>query len=60
MNNKSKDVVITAAVRTPIGTFKGLLKDISANKLGAISIKKVIHRSKLDLFKTSFMTIEPK
>ena len=28
MTKKLDDVVITAAVRTPIGTYKGSLKDI--------------------------------
>lgn len=36
---KNKEVVIVAAVRTPIGSFGGALKDIPAPKLGAIAIK---------------------
>ena len=47
MTKKLDDVVITSALRTPIGTFKGSLKDLSADKLGTISIKEVIHKSKL-------------
>ena len=47
MNKKSNDVVITAALRTPIGTYKGSLKDLSADKLGALAIKEVVHKSKL-------------
>jgi acetyl-CoA C-acetyltransferase len=47
MSKKSYDVVITAALRTPIGTYKGSLKDLSANKLGALAIKEVVHKSKL-------------
>ena len=47
MNKKLNDVVITAALRTPIGTYKGSLKDLSADKLGALAIKEVIYKSKL-------------
>jgi acetyl-CoA C-acetyltransferase len=47
MNKKSNDIVITAALRTPIGTYKGSLKNLSADKLGALVIKEVIHKSKL-------------
>ena len=47
MSKKSNDVVITAALRTPIGTYKGSLKGLSADKLGAIAIKEVIYKSKL-------------
>ena len=47
MGNKTNDVVITAAVRTPIGTYKGSLKSLSADKLGSIVIKEVISKSKL-------------
>ena len=47
MSKKLTDVVITAALRTPIGTYKGSLKGLDAYKLGAIAIKEVIHKSKL-------------
>jgi len=47
MNKKSNDVVITAALRTPIGTYKGSLKGLSADKLGALAIKEAIYKSKL-------------
>ena len=47
MSKKSNDVVITAALRTPIGTYKGTLKGLSADKLGALAIREVIHKSKL-------------
>ena len=47
MIKKLDDVVITAALRTPIGTYKGSLKDISADKLGALVIKEVVHDTKL-------------
>ena len=47
MSKKSNDVVITAALRTPIGTYKGSLKGLSADKLGALAIKEAIFKSKL-------------
>jgi len=47
MSKKSNDVVITAALRTPIGSYKGSLKDLSADKLGALTIKEAIYKSKL-------------
>jgi acetyl-CoA C-acetyltransferase len=48
MSKKLDDVVITSALRTPIGTYKGSLKDVSADKLGALVIKEVIHKSNLE------------
>ena len=47
MTKKPNDVVITAALRTPIGTYKGSLRDISADKLGALAIKESVYKSKL-------------
>ena len=47
MIKKINDVVITAALRTPIGIYKGSLKGISADKLGALAIKEVIYKLKL-------------
>tara|TARA_B100001559_G_scaffold80640_1_gene67039 strand:- start:96 stop:1283 length:1188 start_codon:yes stop_codon:yes gene_type:complete len=47
MSKKLDDVVITSALRTPIGTYNGSLKDLSAEKLGALAIKEVIHKSNL-------------
>ena len=42
-----KEVVIIGAVRTPIGEFKGSLKNIKADQLGSIVIKEVLARSTL-------------
>lgn len=42
-----KEVVIVAAVRTPIGSFGGSLKDISATRLGAIAIKGALDKSRV-------------
>ena len=47
MSKKIDDVVITSALRTPIGIYKGSLKSISADKLGALAIKEVVYSSKL-------------
>jgi len=49
MSKKLDDVVITSALRTPIGAYKGSLKDLSADKLGALAIKEVVYKSKLKL-----------
>ena len=49
MTKNSNDVVITSALRTPIGRYKGSLKNLSASKLGSIVIKEVIYKSKLDI-----------
>ncbi len=38
----TREVYIVAAVRTPIGSFGGSLKDLSATKLGAIAINGAI------------------
>ncbi len=47
MSKKSNDVVITSALRTPIGTYRGALKNLSAEKLGSIAIREAVHKSKL-------------
>ena len=43
-----KEVYIISAVRTPIGSFGGSLKDIPATKLGAIAIKGAIEKAGID------------
>ena len=40
-----KEVVIVSAVRTPIGSFGGSLKNIPAPKLGALAIKAAIEKA---------------
>lgn len=40
-----KEVYIIAAGRTPIGSFGGALKSLTAPQLGAIAIKGVLHKS---------------
>jgi acetyl-CoA C-acetyltransferase len=48
MTDKSKEVVIVSAVRTPIGTYKGSLKDIKAHELGSIVINEVLKKNKFN------------
>jgi len=43
-----KEVVIIDAVRTPVGSFGGSLKDIPAVQLGAIVVKELIRRTGID------------
>ena len=40
-----KEVYIISAVRTPMGSFGGSLKDFSATKLGAIAIKAAVEKA---------------
>ncbi len=48
MIDKSKEVVIVAAVRTPIGSYKGSLKNMRADQLGSIVINEVLKKSKFN------------
>ena len=41
-------VYIIAAVRTPMGSFGGVLKGISATTLGSLAIKAAVERAKID------------
>ena len=43
-----KNIVITSALRTPIGTFRGSLKEMKASDLGALVVKAVIEKSNLN------------
>ncbi|HET7116193.1 MAG TPA: acetyl-CoA C-acyltransferase [Hanamia sp.] len=42
---ENKEVYILSAVRTPIGSFGGSLKDISAPALGAVAIKAAVEKA---------------
>jgi len=42
------DVVITSAVRTPVGSFNGELSPLPAHKLGEVVIREALKRSKTD------------
>ena len=47
MPNDIKNIVITSAVRTPIGMFRGSLKEMKASDLGALVMKAAIEKSNL-------------
>ena len=47
MSNKSNDIIIASALRTPIGKYNGSLKNLSADRLGTKIIKKLLYKSKL-------------
>ena len=40
-----RDVVIVPAIRTPIGAFGGIFKDVSAVELGVIAAKEALTRA---------------
>ncbi len=46
--NSDKDIVITSAFRTPIGSFQGSLKDHKATELGTAVVKKCMEHSNLN------------
>ena len=48
MSTKNNEIVIIAAVRTPIGSYKGSLKNIKGDQLGSIVIEEVINRSNIN------------
>jgi acetyl-CoA C-acetyltransferase len=48
MSKKSSEVVIVAGARTPIGIYKGSLKDIRADQLGSLVIKEVLKRANVN------------
>ncbi len=41
----TEEIIIASAVRTPIGSFLGALKTVSAAELGAIAIKEAVQRA---------------
>ncbi|MBW7953072.1 MAG: acetyl-CoA C-acetyltransferase, partial [Chitinophagaceae bacterium] len=45
MNKRT--VYIVSAVRTPLGSFGGVLKDLSATQLGAVAIKGAVDKAGL-------------
>ena len=46
MTDKSKEVVIVSAVRTPIGSYRGSLKKMRSDQLGSLVIKEALKLSK--------------
>ena len=47
MNSEQKNILITSAVRTAIGTFRGSLKNMQGHELGSIVLKEAIKNSNL-------------
>jgi acetyl-CoA C-acetyltransferase len=45
MEENMRDVVIVSAVRTPVGTFGGALRDIPAVELGKIAVEEALKRA---------------
>jgi len=43
-----REVIISSAARTPIGSFQGALASLSAPDLGAIAIKAAVERAKIE------------
>ena len=48
MSCKSKEVVIISGVRTPIGAYKGSLKNMKSHQLGSIVINEALKQSKFN------------
>jgi len=46
MKDKSKEVVIVSAVRTPIGSYRGSLKKMRSDQLGSLVIKEALKLTK--------------
>ncbi|QJD82804.1 acetyl-CoA C-acetyltransferase [Cohnella herbarum] len=44
----ANSVVIASAVRTPVGSFNGIFKDVSAVRLGSVAIAEAISRAGID------------
>ena len=51
MNLKNKNVVITSALRTAIGSFNGSLKNMQGHELGTVVVKELIKKSDEDMKK---------
>jgi len=48
MNIEQKNIVITSATRTAIGTFRGSLKNMQAHNLGSVVVKEAMKQSNLN------------
>jgi len=48
VKSDQKNIVITSAARTAIGTFNGSLKNLHGHDLGSIVAKEAIKKSKLN------------
>ena len=47
MKSDEKQIVITSAVRTAVGSFNGKLKNLQGHELGSVVVKEVMKRSNL-------------
>jgi hypothetical protein len=47
-----KEAVVVGAVRTPVGRYGGVLKDVRADDLAAPCIAEIVQRNRLDSFGT--------
>ena len=54
-----QEVYILSAVRTPIGSFGGSLKDLSATQLGAAAIKGALEKSGLKVLEMGGVYFKP-
>jgi len=48
MTKKAKDIVFTTALRTAIGKYEGMWKELQAHDLGMSVVKKILSNSKID------------
>jgi acetyl-CoA C-acetyltransferase len=48
VKQEMEEIVIVAAVRTPVGKFQGGFSDLSATQLGAIAVREAVKRASLD------------
>lgn len=46
--NREKEVVVVDALRTPIGKYAGILRGVRPDDLGALVIREIVRRTKLD------------
>ena len=47
LNDRTREPVILSAVRTPIGKFRGVLRDLPATQLGALVVREAVRRAGL-------------
>ena len=47
LNDRAREPVILSAARTPIGKFRGVLRDLPATELGALVVREAVRRSGL-------------
>ena len=62
MSTDIKNIVITSAVRSAIGTFRGSLKEMQASDFGTLVVKAAIEKSNLNFSEANevFQQISPR